>query len=197
MGKILSINPMSFNSGPGIRVEVVMSDSEEGIELTPNQLVDRIRKFRPYFEVNGGGVTFKGKNIFLQSDYISEVCHICHKAGIMTCMMTTGNNYNNDENILNYLDLVILKIESLPLYNYSNLTTEEFMNITNFLNKINQKNIPLWINQEIKKNINDNIKYIKLLKNFVKIYQNVQQIDIMGNIDNEYLDELKKVIDEV
>lgn len=197
MGKILSINPMSFTSGPGIRVEVILSNTDEGMELTPNELVDRIRKFRPYFGPNGGGVTFKGENIFLQSDYISEVCHICHKAGINTCIMTTGNKYNNDENILKYLDLVIIKIESIPLYNYNNITEEEFIKIDSFINKINEKNIPLWINQEIKKNINDNIKYIKLLKKFIRMYQNVQQVDIIGNIDNESLDELKKVINEV
>lgn len=197
MGKVLSINPMSFTSGPGIRVEIIISDNDEGMELTPNELVDRIRKFRPYIGPNGGGVTFKGENVFLQSDYLSDVCHICHKAGINTCLFTTGNNYHDNENILKYLDLVIIKIESIPLYNYNNLTERDFNNIDKLIKKINEKNIPLWINQEIIKNKNDNTRYINLLKKYISIYKNIQQIDIIGNVDDKSLDELKKVINEV
>ena len=101
MAKILEINPISENSGPGIRTEIILSNTDEGIELTPNQLVDRIRKFRPYIEINNGGITFKGDNIFLQSNFIDETSHICHKAGFKVCIMCDANNYNNESKRIN------------------------------------------------------------------------------------------------
>ena len=197
MGKILEINPMSVISGPGIRVEVILSSDDNGLDLTPNQLVDRIRKFRPYIELNDGGVTFKGDNIFLHSDFIEETSHILHKSGFKVCIMCCAHNYNCNEDIMKYIDLVILNINSLPLYNYNNLTDIEFLNIDKFIKDVTKKNIPLWINQEIKKDINDNKEYIKELKNYLNVYQNIEQIDIIGNIENESLDELKKVINKV
>ena len=196
MSKILEINPMSLNSGPGFRVEVILSNNDEGVELTPNQLVDRIRKFRPYIELNSGGVTFKGDNIFSQSKFLDEVFNICHKAGFKTCIMCNANNYNG-ENIFNHIDIVILSITGLPVYNYNNLTDIDFDNIEKFLKQVNKKNIPLYINQEIYKGINDNLNYINELKKYLKVYQNIKQIDIIGNIGEESLDELRKVLNEV
>ena len=196
MGKVLEINPMSLNSGPGIRVEVILSNTDEGIELTPNELVDRIRKFRPYIELNNGGVTFKGKDLFSQSEYLNEVCHICHKAGIPACIMCNATKYNS-EDILKYVDLVIIPITGLPVYNYNNLSNIEFNNIEKFIKKVDSKNIPIYISQEIVKGINDNDNYIKELKKYLKVYQNIKQIDIIGNIEEESLDELRKVLNEV
>jgi pyruvate formate lyase activating enzyme len=196
MGKVLEINPMSLNSGPGFRVEVILSSNDEGVLLTPNQLVDRIRKFRPYIELNNGGVTFKGDNIFLQSNYIDEVSHICHKAGIPACIMCNANNYNG-EDISKHIDFVILSITGLPVYNYNNLTDTEFNNIDKFIKQVCNKNIPIYINQEIIKGKNDNKEYIKELKKYLKVYQNIKQIDIIGNIEEESLDELRKVLNEV
>ena len=196
MGKVLEINPMSLNSGPGFRVEVILSSNDEGVLLTPNQLVDRIRKFRPYIELNNGGVTFKGENIFSQSNYIDEVSHICHKAGFRACIMCNANNYNG-EDISKHIDFVILSITGLPVYNYNNLTDTEFNNIDKFIKQVCNKNIPIYINQEIIKGKNDNKEYIKELKKYLKVYQNIKQIDIIGNIEEESLDELRKVLNEV
>ena len=108
MINIKEINPITENNGPGIRVEVILT-KENGIELTPNELVDRIRKFRPYIELNGGGVTFIGDICNIEE--LSSTCMICHKAGINTCIEL--DNYKNEYDlILKYIDIVIIdKIE--------------------------------------------------------------------------------------
>lgn len=98
------INPLTFDNGPGIRVKVVLSNNGS-ILLTPNELVDRIRKFRPYIELDNGGVTFTG--IISDIEALSSTCLICHKAGINTCIELT--NYSDEYDIiLKYIDAVIL-----------------------------------------------------------------------------------------
>lgn len=195
MAVIESINPMSFDSGPGIRVEVILSDNQdEGIDLTPNELVDRIRKFRPYFGPDNGGVTFKGNNIFLHCDYINKTCKICHKAGITTCIQTTGNEYNDQEEIFDNVDLFILSVNGLPLYNYNNLSVDELMSTNNFMNKLNERKIPVWLKQEFIKDINDNDEYIGSLKKYIGMYDNIENVDVFGNIDIENLELLRNRI---
>ena len=198
MVKIYSMNPMSFDSGPGIRVEVVLcDDNEEGIELSPKALVDRIRKFRPYFGPDDGGVTFKGVNIFNYSDYLEETCIICHKSGISTCIETNGIDYVDNMRLLNYIDFVILKIESLPLYNYNNLSIDNMMNTSNLINDINNKKINVFVKQFIENGINDTIDYIIALKKYVAMYdlKNVELIS--DSLDENKLIELKEVLNEV
>lgn len=199
MGKISTMNPMSFDSGPGIRVEVQLSneDDENGIELTPNELVDRIRKFRPYFGPDGGGVTFKG-NIFEQAKFIEDTCHICHKAGINTCIETTGNDYIDDTNILNYVDIVIININGLPLYNYDNLDIEYLMNTNKLVNKLNEQNLKTWIKQIIKKDLNNSIDYIYALKKYVNMYDNIENIQIFSDdVSEEKINEFYEILKEV
>ena len=198
MVKIYSMNPMSFDSGPGIRVEVVLcDDNSEGIQLSSKELVDRIRKFRPYFGPDAGGVTFKGVNIFNYSNYLEEVCTICHKAGISTCIETNGIDYVNNMNLLNNIDFVILKIESLPLFNYNNFSIDNMMNVSNLINDINDKKINIFIKQFIEKGINDTMDYIAALKKYITMY-NIKNVELVStDLDENKLLELKRVLDEV
>ena len=104
MINIKEINPITENNGPGIRVEVVLT-KDIGISLTPNEVVDRIRKFRPYIELNGGGVTFVGDICNIEE--LASTCMICHKAGINTCIEL--NKYIKEYDlILKYIDVIII-----------------------------------------------------------------------------------------
>lgn len=167
-GHILNIDPMNNSSGPGYRVLITL-DANGELEMSAKETVDRIRKFRPYIGPEGGGVTFDG-NLFSQIKYLEEACHICHKAGFTTCIITDGCNYkyNGEINLLNQVDLVILKLNSLPLYNYNNYSTEKLMEINKFVNHLNEIKKPLWIKQVITKDLNDNEKYILALKNLLE-----------------------------
>ena len=189
---IESINPMSFDSGPGIRVEVIFN-KENGLSLSVNELIDRIRKFRPYFGPNGGGVTFKG-DIFNDTTYLCDVCKLCNKAGINICFETNALDYNNDLNIFKYLELVILSIESLPLLNYNNISVDELMNVDKFISDCELNNINIIVKQEILVNINDNIKYIESLKKYLNKFNNI--IDVRLYSDNN-MDELNRCLNEV
>lgn len=105
-GYIEAINPLEVNYGPGMRVVIALNREDFKLELTANELVDRIRKFRPYIELDGG-VTFTG-DIQLQLDFLIEELKVCHKAGIKTCIDL--NNINDVEKIkelLKYIDFVI------------------------------------------------------------------------------------------
>ncbi len=196
-GNILSINPMSFSSGPGIRVEICLDASAE-LTLTPKETVDRIRKFRPYFGPDGGGVTFKGKDIFKYAIYLNETILICHKAGINTCIETDGLNYSESLELLNWIDLVIIDISSLPLYNYHNLSMEQLMNVDRLINQLSEKRKNVWIKQVIKKGLNDSCEYIELLKKYLGRYNNIGNIEIIGDdISYDKLDSFRRILKEV
>lgn len=196
-GYILNIDPMNNSSGPGYRVLITL-DSNGELEMSSNETVDRIRKFRPYIGPEGGGVTFTG-DLFSQIKYLEETCHICHKAGFTTCIITDGCGYiyNDEINLLNQIDLVILKINSLPLYNYNDYSTEKLMEINKFVNYLNEIKKPLWIKQVITKDLNDNEKYILALKKFIRMFDNIADIELLcDNVSESDMDEFKKILSE-
>lgn len=189
-----SINPMSFDSGPGIRVDILLSESN-GVLVNCNDVVNRIRKFRPYFGPDQGGVTFRG-DIFKNVKYMNELCHLCHKAGINTCISVDATEYNLDKSIFEYLDLIIIDIKSLPLYNYNNLDIEKLMNMDKFISDALSFNVELWIRQEIN-SLNNNDKYINALKKFIDMYGNIKNIELYSNeFSMDDIERLKEVIYE-
>ena len=105
-GYIHSIESMGLVDGPGIRTVVffqgcrlrcrychnpdtwAMRSGKEQI-FTPEQLVNKLLRFKPYFGDNGG-VTFSGGEPLLQKDFLCEVLRLCKHAGIHTCIDTAG-----------------------------------------------------------------------------------------------------------
>lgn len=196
-GHILDIDPMNDCSGPGYRVLITLDKNSE-LEMSPKDTVDRIRKFRPYIGPEGGGVTFKG-DLFSQIKYLEETCHICHKAGFTTCIITDGCDYKyqSENELLNQIDLVILNINSLPLYNYNDYSTEKLMEINKFTNHLNEIKKPLWIKQVITKDLNDNEKYILALKKYIRMFDNIMDIELISdNIPDIEMNEFKKILSE-
>lgn len=195
VGNIASIDPMSFNSGPGIRVAIKMTN-DDSLKLTPMETVDRIRKFRPYFGPNGGGVTFIDPD-FKQSDYLKETCHICHKAGINTCIQTTGIGYQEDSDLLSEVDLFILNIVGLPLDNYNNLSIDDLMSINKFMNLLAENNKKIWVKQTITKNLNDHDNYIYKLKKYLRMYDNIQDVEIIADgLTEKEVEKIERILSE-
>ena len=157
-GNIENINPMQEIPCLGFRVEVIIS--KDGYEITSNELVNRIRKFRPYIELNNGGVLFKGE-IISQIDFVLESCKICHKAGINTCIEIDYKNYNKE--LFKNIDFIILEINELPIYN---------SDVDKFINSIDSNNIiikQLVISDELMNlrkyyELHKNIKYVDYIE---------------------------------
>ena len=135
-GRIHSIETMGLVDGPGIRVVVFMqgcalrcqychnpdtwSDKgEDNLELTPEELVNRIVRFRSYFERSGGGVTFSGGDPLRQPEFLKECLKLCKEKGIHTTLDTSGVGAGNYEEILKYTDLVLFDVKHLTAEGYS------------------------------------------------------------------------------
>ena len=160
VGHVHSIESMGLVDGPGIRTVIFLQgcalrcrfchnpdtwELSDGTEYTPEELVAKIRRFKPYFKEDGG-VTFSGGEPLLQPDFLKETLKLCKNEGIHTCIDTAGYGLSDYDEILNHTDLVLLdlkhihktdyeKIEplSLMLVDYILLTeTPSRLNLTGF-----------------------------------------------------------------
>lgn len=197
MGYVHSIETMGLVDGPGIRVVVFLQGcklrckfchnpdtwfTNTNLQIEPQELVDRIRKFRPYFEESGGGVTFSGGEPLMQSTFLKEVLKLCKKYGINTCVDTSGTGYKEEDldEIFKWTDLFLVDVKAINSIDYKNITGQEMNEFNYFLERLNKSNKPVWIRQVIVPTINDNFEYITSLKEYIKKFNNVLKVELLG-----------------
>lgn len=192
IGYINKIESMGLVDGPGIRTVIFMQgcplrcvfchnpetwEINKGDEYTPVDLVKIIKRYKPYYGKNGG-VTFSGGEPLIQSKFLLECCKLLKEENINICLDTSGvgNNYNE---LLDYIDLVILDIKHITNDEYKKMTGLVIDRFNEFLNICQTKNKKLWLRQVIIPGINDNEEYIYDLKKYIKNIKNVEKIELL------------------
>lgn len=194
-GYIHSIETMGLVDGPGIRVVIFMQgcplrclfchnpdtwEKGQNYLTTSKEIVDTVRKYRSYIEENGG-ITLSGGEPLYQSEFTLDILKMCKKAGIHTCLDTSGVGYDKKhlEDILKYTDLIILDIKAIDEDNYSKMTGKSMEEFNYFLTKVQKLQKKLWLRQVIVPTINDNVEYIKRLKKYISKIQNVEKVELL------------------
>ena len=135
-GSVDSIETFGLVDGPGIRTVVFLTGCKLRCKYchnpemwhlgkynyTPSELAERILRNKNYFQRNNGGVTFSGGEPLLQSKFIIEVCKILKKENIHVALDTAGVGNGDYEEVLKYVDLVLLDIKHTNSIEYKELT---------------------------------------------------------------------------
>lgn len=194
-GYIHSIETMGLVDGPNIRIVIFMQgcplrcsfchnpdtwNTNINKKMTSKEIVDEVRKYRPYIEM-GGGVTFSGGEPLYQSEFLLDMLKLCKKSGIHTCIDTSGTGYDKKylDEILKYTDLVILDIKAIDEDNYKKITGKSMESFNYFKEKLILQGNKLWIRQVIVPTINDNEEYILKLKEYIKDFKNIEKIELL------------------
>lgn len=193
-GRINSIETLGTLDGPGIRFVVFMQGCAlrckychnpetwdsigESEELTPNELLSKILKYRNYFGANGG-VTFSGGEPLLQPDFLIECLKLCKENNIHTCIDTAGVGLGEYDEILSYTDLVILDIKAVDSVEYKYITGRDDYTYKAFLDACIKLNKKLWLRQVIVPTINDTANHIIAFREFAKSIPNVEKIELL------------------
>lgn len=193
-GKIHSIESMGLVDGPGIRVIVFMQGcalrckychnpdtwtNEGGKEYTPQELVNRLIRFKSYFETSGGGVTFSGGDPLRQPEFLLETLKLCKENGIHTCLDTAGVGFGEYDEILKYTDLVLFDVKDVTREGYKNVTLMDIDESSNFMEALNRNNTKVWIRHVVVPGLTDGEEHILELKEFIKKINNVEKIELL------------------
>ena len=192
-GNISSIETTGFVDGPGIRVLVFLQGcplrclychnpenlcfTTKKTLMTPRQVVDKILKYKSYFGKEGG-VTFSGGEPLGQPKFLLEVLKLCKEEKINTAIDTSGCAEVYDE-ILDYVDTVILDIKAIDGEKYKELTGQKIDRFEKFLATCQKKKKKLWIRQVIVPNFNDTKEDILQLKKYISKIKNVKKVELL------------------
>lgn len=194
IGRIHSIESMGLVDGPGIRTVVFFQgcalrcaychnpdtwNTKEGMEISSEELLKKILRFKPYFERSGGGVTFSGGDPLLQPDFLIDILKLCKDNDIHTTVDTSGYGLGKYEEILKYTDLVLLDIKHVDDLGYKNLTGKNMHGFYEFLDALQKSGTKLWIRHVVVPGTTDSVDHIKKLAKIIKDIKNVDKIELL------------------
>ena len=193
-GRIHSIESMGLVDGPGIRVVVFFQGCslrckychnpdtwayDEGEEYTPEELVNKVSRFRSYFERSGGGVTLSGGDPLRQPEFLLEVLKLFKEKGINTCLDTSGYGLGDYDEILKYTDLVLFDIKDITREGYKNVTYMDIDKSLEFLEAMKRNNTKMWIRHVVVPGLTDGEEHIKALNEYIKDIPNVEKVELL------------------
>ncbi len=192
---INSVESCGTVDGPGIRAVVFFNECHlrckychnpemwhrQGDNYTPEELANKLKKYKPYFGTSGG-ITLSGGEPLLHQEFIIELAKILKKDDIHIALDTAGYGLGNYEEILSYIDLIIFDIKDINDVRFKNLTGGNISKVWEFLKTAQDLNKEFWIRQVIVPGIHDNKKFLILLNNYIKEHftcENIERIEFL------------------
>jgi pyruvate formate lyase activating enzyme len=190
-GRIHSIETMGLLDGPGIRTVVFMQgcplrckychnpdswDMQGGTEMSPEELVALLKRYRPYYQKSGGGVTFSGGEPLMQPEFLAQTLKLCKEAGIHTCLDTSGHGRGDYEKILRYTDLILYDVKHIQDDAYQTLTGQPRSVSLRFLKDAVRHGVPLWLRHVVVPGITDAPAHLAAMKEFLHTIPNAEKV---------------------
>ncbi|MEQ9360019.1 pyruvate formate-lyase-activating protein [Coleofasciculus chthonoplastes] len=194
-GRIHSLETCGTVDGPGIRFVIFTQgcplrclychnpDSRcirEGQEVTVDELMTQIPKYRSYMRFSGGGVTITGGEPLMQPEFVREIFRRCQDQGIHTALDTSGYvNLDVAKPVLDHADLVLLDIKSFDPKIYFKITNVSLKPTLEFAQYLSEIKKPTWIRFVLVPNLSDNLESIEGLAQFVSTLGNVENVEVL------------------
>ena len=194
-GYIHSLQSMGTVDGPGVRFVVFMQGcplrcgychnpdtwnmEDYEIEAAPEEVFEKICRFRNYFGEDGG-VTVSGGEALMQSEFVTALFTPCRDARIHTCLDTSGCIWNEKtEGLLGVTDLVLLDVKMTSEEDYARYTGGSLGQTMFFLEQLEERRIPTWIRHVVVPGLNDGKEDRRRLERLLHGFTCIERTDML------------------
>lgn len=182
--------------GPGTRMTMFMSGcplrcqychNPDTMEMKVGTLeriedvVKRIKRYKPIFKASGGGLTISGGEPLFQIAFARRVLKEVHDAGIHTAIDTSGylGARLRDEDLDN-IDLVLLDVKSGDEETYKKVTRRELQPTIDFGDRLNAIGKPVWIRFVVVPGLTDGPENVANVAKIVSCWKsNVERVEVL------------------
>lgn len=147
--------------GPGTRLTIFFSgcplrcvychnpdtmEMRNGQDVTLDEIVGRIRRYRRVFRATGGGITLSGGEVLMQPAFARRVLEAARELGVHTALDTSGFLGSRiGDDVLDLVDLVLLDVKSGLPETYRALTGRELAPTVAFGDRLAARGIEVWV----------------------------------------------------
>ena len=199
--KIHSFQSLGTVDGPGVRAVVFLQgcplrcicchnpdtwDFSAGNDIQITDLMEKIRRCRPYWGKDGG-VTVSGGEPLLQIEFVTELFRLLKENGVHTCVDTSGITFrandsecvNKHEELLKYTDLVLLDIKHIDDEAHKTLTKQSNQNTLAFARFLSERGKRIWIRHVLVPTLTDDDEALKRLRGFIDTLDTVEKVEVL------------------
>ena len=147
---------------------------------TPEDLMGRIRREKPYLTRSGGGVTIGGGETTCWSAFCRELIRLCHAEGIHTAIDSCG--YPCTEETLSALDaadLVLFDLKGMDSARHQENTGAGNEEILRTFEHLRATNKPVIVRAPLVPGYNDSPEELAALGRLLRESPNVERVDLM------------------
>lgn len=194
-GRVHSIQSLGTVDGPGIRFVVFLQgcnlrckcchnpdtwDMNGGKEFTAEEIVSKAERYKEYFG-SEGGITLSGGEPLLQAEFAREIFKLCHEKGINTCLDTSGCVLTPSvKALLEETDRVLLDIKYTDDEAYRENVGCTMDKPLEFLDYLNNCNIPVTLRQVIIPTLNDDVQNAEKLGAIARKHSCVDKTELLA-----------------
>lgn len=200
-GRVHSFESFGTVDGPGIRFVLFLQGCplrckychnpdtwayKEGSQYTVEEVINRILKYKTYFQ-NGGGVTVSGGEPLVQIDFVIALFKELKKYNIHTCVDTSGIMFVKSnpkvvaqyEELFKVCDLFLLDLKHIDSKQHQELTGLQNEKIIDYAQFLSEKNKDVWIRHVLVPGYTTEKDYLVQLRKFVETLKNVRKIEVL------------------
>ena len=194
MGRIHSFQSLGTVDGPGIRSVIFMQgctlrcacchnpdtwDFAGGTEMTTDELVNKVLRYKTYYGQNGG-ITVSGGEPLMQAEFLTELFKNLKRHGIHIALDTSGCVLNdNVKDLLGYTDLVLLDFKYTNEDDYFKYTKMHVAQAMYFLDHLEKIGKSTWLRYVVIPDLNDSDESFAKLFELKNQYSCVEKIELL------------------
>lgn len=196
VAKVHSIESFGTVDGPGIRFVLFLQgcslkckychnrdtwDMTLGEEKTLEEIVEKVKRYKTYITLSGGGVTVTGGEPLLQVKFLIEFFKRLKEENINTCIDTSGmfNITDDIKEVLKYTDLILLDIKHIDDEKCKELVGVSNKKELEFARYLSESGKKMWIRQVLVPGYTDDEKDLLRLKDFLSTLKTVEKVQIL------------------
>ena len=193
-GRIHSFQSLGPVDGPGVRSVIFMQgcplrcvcchnpdtwDFAGGTEMTTDELVGKVLRYKTYYGQNGG-ITVSGGEPLMQAEFLTELFKKLKNYGIHTALDTSGCVLNDTVmELLKYTDIVLLDFKYTNENDYFKYTKMHVAQAMDFLDHLEKIDKSTWLRYVVIPSLNDNEESFAKLFDLKNQYPCVEKIELL------------------
>lgn len=195
MGYVHSVETGGTVDGPGVRYVVFLTGCplsclychnpdclkmKNGVLRSAGDVLDDIQDYRWFIERARGGVTISGGEPTTQPHFVKTLLKGCKAMGLHTALDTSGYlNRQADDELLSYVDLVLLDIKSGLPDTYLKVTGVPLQPTLDFADRLKEMNKPVWLRFVLVPGLTDAEENIDAVARIASNLPNIERVDIL------------------
>ena len=200
LGYVHSLESFGSVDGPGVRFVVFLQGcalrckychnpetwAEGGTPWTPEQLFQKVWRYRNYWGKKGG-ITVSGGEPLRQMDFLTEFFALARAKGVHTALDTAGQPFRPDDpaylarfdQLMAHTSLVILDLKEMDPERHRQLTGKDNGNILAMARHISDLGVPLWIRHVLVPGLTDDEAGLTQMAAFLRSLKTVERVEVL------------------